>query len=120
MRIWARLSAGLLVAGGLVTGCGATAPPTHQLTKSKAAVRAAEEVGAKEVPKAKLHLKMANDHISNAEKLILEEEFDDATLVLRRAEIDAELAIELAKEAQTRAEADAAVRKVQELKREMD
>ena len=108
----------LLVAIG--GACGAGAPPTHQLTKSKAAVRAAEEVGAKDTPKAALHLKMANDHIRNAEMLIVEEEFDDAGLILRRAESDAELAIELAREAKTRDEAEAAMRKVQELKREME
>ena len=100
--------------------CGAAAPPQHQLTKSQSAVRAAEEVGAEDTPKAALHLKMARDHIKNAEALMVEEEFEDATLVLRRAEADAELAIALAKADKERADADAAMRKVQELKREME
>jgi hypothetical protein len=112
----------LLLFGSLLTAaaCGSAPPPTGQLTQSKAAVRAAEEVGAENTPKAALHLKMARDHLKNAEALVVEEEFEDATLILKRAESDAELAIALSKEAQARAEAEEAMRKVQELKREME
>ena len=100
--------------------CGGAAPPQHQLTKSQSAVRAAEEVGAQDTPKAALHLNMARDHIKNAEALMVEEEFEDATLVLRRAEADAELSIALAKEDKARTDAESAMRKVQELKREIE
>jgi hypothetical protein len=100
--------------------CGGSSPPTHQLTESNSAIRAAEEVGAANTPKAALHLKMARDHLRNAEALISEEEYDDAALVLKRAEADADLALALAREAQARGEAEAAMRKVQELKREME
>lgn len=100
-------------------GCGAAAPPTHQLTASQAAIRGAEEVGAENTPKAALHLKMARDHLTNAENLISNEEYEDAALVLKRAEADANLAIALAKEDQARKDAEAAMRKVQELKRDM-
>lgn len=101
-------------------GCGASAPPSHQLTKSQAAIRGAEVAGAEDTPKAKLHLKMAKDHLANAEQLIAEEEYDDAALVLRRAEADADLAIALSKEAEARGRAEDLQRKVQELKREME
>jgi hypothetical protein len=50
----------------------------------------------------------------------VEEEFEDAALILRRAEADAQLAIALAREAKARSEAETAMRKVQELKREID
>ena len=110
----------LLAAALGAAACGASAPPTHQLTKSQSAVRAAEEVGAPDTPKAALHLKMARDHIKNAEALMVEEEFEDATLVLRRAEADAELAIALSKEDKARGEAEGAMRKVQELKRDLE
>lgn len=100
--------------------CGGASPPTHQLTESNSAIRAAEEVGAENTPKAALHLKMARDHLKNAEALIAEEEYEDAALVLKRAESDADLALALAREAQARAEAESAMRKVQELKREME
>ena len=100
-------------------GCGAAAPPTHQLTASQAAIRGAEEVGAENTPKAALHLKMARDHLTNAENLISNEEYEDAALVLKRAEADANLAIALAKEDQARKDAEEAMRKVQELKRDL-
>jgi hypothetical protein len=114
-----RLASLLAVALG-AAACGASAPPTHQMTKSQSAVRAAEEVGAEDTPKAALHLKMARDHIKNAEALMVEEEFEDATLVLQRAEADAELSIALSKEEKSRSDAEAAMRKVQELKREIE
>ena len=112
--------ASLLAVALGAAACGASAPPTVQMTKSQSAVRAAEEVGAQDTPKAALHLKMARDHIKNAEALMVEEEYEDATLVLRRAEADAELAIALSKEEKARADADALMRKVQELKRDME
>ena len=101
-------------------GCGASAPPTLQQSKTQSAIRGAEVAGAEDTPKAKLHLKMAKDHLANAEQLISEEEYDDAALVLRRAEADANLAIALAKEAQARERAEDLQKKVQELKREME
>jgi len=100
-------------------GCGASTPPTHQLTESKSAIRGAEESGASDSPKSALHLKMARDHLRNAEQLIAEEEYDDATLVLKRAQADAELAIAMAREAKTRSDAEESMRKVQALKRDL-
>ena len=99
-----------------LAGCGASAPPTHQLTESKAAVRAAEEVGAEKAPQAALHLKLARDQVDQAEALIREEENDEASLVLKRAEADAELAIALAKAQQERDAADETMNKIQRLK----
>jgi hypothetical protein len=104
----------------LAAGCGASAPPTLQQSKTQSAIRGAEVAGAEDTPKAKLHLKMAKDHLANAEQLISEEEYDDAALVLRRAEADAELAIALSKEARARERAEDLQQKVQELKREME
>ena len=44
--------------------------PTRQMTESKAAVRAAEEMAGPENPKAAYHLKLAKDQIAAAENLI--------------------------------------------------
>ncbi len=98
--------------------CGGAKPPTYQLSQSKAAVRGAQEVGAKEVPQAALRLKQANDAIQTAEVLILEHEYAQARHQLRRAEADADLAIALAKEAQARSAADEQKRKLQKLREE--
>lgn len=120
MKIVARTA---LIGIGLVglvalVACGSASPPTHQLAESKAAVRAAEEVGAPAAPKAALHLKLARDQIARAENLMREKEFSDAKNLLRRAEADAELAIALAKAHTEREAAEEAMRKVQRLKRQ--
>lgn len=103
----------------LVVGCGSAPPvPADQITQTEAAIRAASEVGATSVPKAALHLKMAQDQLQTAKGLIAEEENDEARLVLDRARIDAELALALSKEATLRAEAAEAVEKVKKLRAE--
>lgn len=103
----------------LLVGCGAAAPvPAEQVTQTEAAIRAASEVGAPSVPKAALHLKMANDQLATAKGLIAEESNDEARLALDRARVDAELAIALAKEATLRAQAEEALQKVKKLRAE--
>jgi hypothetical protein len=103
----------------LVVACGGAPPvPADQITQTEAAIRAATEVGAPSVPKAALHLKMAQDQLQTAKGLIAEDENDEARLVLDRARIDAELALALSKEATLRAEAAAAVEKVRKLRAE--
>lgn len=103
----------------LVVGCGSAPPvPADQITQTEAAIRAASEVGATSVPKAALHLKMAQDQLQTAKGLIAEDENDEARLVLDRARIDAELALALSKEATLRAEAAEAVEKVKKLRAE--
>jgi hypothetical protein len=88
---------GALLALGL-GGCGGAAIPSEQLTAAQAAVRAAEVGGAPEVPQAALSLKRANDQIVQAKKLIEDGENEQALRVLNKAEIDAELALALARE----------------------
>jgi hypothetical protein len=108
-----------LVALVTAFGCGGSMPvPQSQLTQSKASIRAAEEVGAPRVPQAALHLKMAQDQVAQAEKLIADDDNEEATLVLARAEADAELALELAREASLKAQAQEALNKVDKLKSE--
>ena len=111
----------LLLLVAAAAACGAPKPPTHQLTRSQAAIRAAEEVDAQNTPKAALHLKMAKDNQSTAQQMISsQDQYEEAELALRRAEADAEVAIALAKEAKARAEADEAQAKVTRRKKEME
>ena len=103
----------------LVVGCGSAPPvPADQITQTEGAIRAATEVGATSVPKAALHLKMAQDQLQTGKGLIAEDENDEARLVLDRARIDAELALALSKEATLRAEAAEAVEKAKKLRAE--
>ena len=99
-----------------VTGCGGAAVPQDQLTAAEAAVRAAEVGGAPDNPKAALHLKYARDQIAEAKKLIEEDDNEKAAALLDRADVDAELALSLARVENARAEALAALEEVKELR----
>ena len=81
-------------------------PPTDKLASAEAASRSARELGASNDPKAALHLKLAEEQIDQAKKLMGEGDNKRADLVLQRANSDAELSVMLAKE--TTATADAA------------
>jgi len=75
---------------------------------SKAAVRAAKEVGAKDVPQAQLHTQLAEEQVQQAQKLIEDGENERAEMLLRRAQADAELAVALAREQESEKQAQAA------------
>ena len=101
-----------LVALGLV-GCATATPiPPYQLERAQASIRGAEEVGAMGVPAARLHLQLAKDETVTAEKMAGEGD-QRSTLVMARAESDAELALGLAREVTVHNEA---VRATEDLK----
>ena len=114
---WAALGSALLGALGMwAAGCGGAPPPIEQLASTQAAIRGAEEVGAKDEPKAALHLKLAKEQLEKAKALLDDEEHEAAAELLQRAELDAELALSLAKEQATREEADDAKKALDKLK----
>lgn len=86
--------------------CGSSPPPTARYASASASIRAAHEVGAEKVPDAQLHLQMAEDQLNQAKRMIQDGDNDKASWVLSRAQSDADLAVGLAREAQTRAAAD--------------
>jgi hypothetical protein len=98
-------------------GCGGAPPPTSQLATTQAALRAANEVGAPSEPQAALHLKLAKEQLDKAKALMEEDENEQALDLLLRAEVDAELAHALAKEASTKAEAEDAKAALEKLMR---
>jgi hypothetical protein len=97
-------------------GCASAAPPTEKLASSEAALRGAQEVGAQTVPEASLHLKLAQEQIAQAKGLMSDGENDSAGSVLDRAKADAELALALARENETRVEAEKAAEQVRALR----
>jgi hypothetical protein len=111
----------LLLVSALLVGmaaCGTAAVPLKgNLPQTQSAIRAAEEVGAKQVPKAALHLKMAQDQLATAQALAADGEEEQASIMFARSESDAELALLLAREAKVRSEADAAQKNVDDLKK---
>jgi hypothetical protein len=84
------------------SACATSQPqPTEQLAASMAAVRGAETAGAAQIPQAALHLKLARDQITQAEKMI-EDDDERADAMAIRAYGDAELALALTREAQAK------------------
>ncbi len=99
----------------LAVGCGGAPLPDSSVSATQAAIRAAQEVGAGDVPKAALHLRYATDQFDEAEALQSDGDEERAAYVLMRAQADAELAIELTRAQAANQEADEAEREAQEL-----
>jgi hypothetical protein len=107
-----------VVAGGFLAlaGCAGHPAPNAKVATSEAAVRAAEESGAKDVPQAALHLKLAEEQLQTGKNLITEDENERAEYVLSRAQADAELAIALSHTAESRDEAGKALQEVKDVR----
>jgi len=88
-----------IVATLVGVGCASATIPTEQLASAEASVRAAHELGADSVPRAQLHLKLAQEQVTQARKLAEDGDQERASLVLTRARADADLALALTREA---------------------
>ncbi len=84
--------------GVWLAGCSSTPPPTQRMTSAKASVRAAQELGADQIPKAQLHLQLAEEQVRHADELIDRGEMERADLLLQRANTDAQLAIAITRQ----------------------
>jgi hypothetical protein len=89
-------------------GC-ASSPSVAQQEQSSASIRAAEEVGAKQVPTAALYLQLAKEEFEASKH---EGDRDRASRLLARAQADSELALALARGEKERGEARAALDQV--------
>jgi len=92
------------IAVGLVA-CASTPAPHERAASSEASIRAANEVGAAQVPQAALHLKLAQEQLEKAKAQMKNGDNNDAAYTLLRAQADAELALSLARENKTRTDA---------------
>ncbi len=107
----------IVTVGFFLVACGSSFPqPTDRLSSAEAAARSAKELGADNNPKAQLELKLAQEQIEQAKKLIADGDNKRADLVLQRANADAELAVMLAKEASAKAEAEKAQENMKNIK----
>ncbi len=100
----------------LISACGGAAAPNERVVSASAAVRGAEVGGANSDPQAALLLKHAKDELAKAKGLMNDGDNQKASWVLQRAEADAELALEMAREATAKAEAQSAIDRVRKLK----
>lgn len=87
-------------------GCAGGTLPTEQLASAEASVRAAQELGAQNVPRAELHLRLAKEQVDRAHKLADDGDEDRAKMQLERARADAELAVALARQANAQRDLD--------------
>lgn len=96
MKIPSLVAASALVAA---TGCATTTPvPAGQLARTEATLRDAAEIDANADPQAAVHLRLANEQVAQARGLMKDGQNRNAHLVLLRAEADAEVALNLARE----------------------
>ena len=100
-----------IAALGLIA-CGGAPPPNDRQASSQAAIRAATEVDAQQVPQAALHLKLAQEQLDKGKALMGDGDNGRASYVLMRSQADAELALALARENKTRTEAQAMIDRV--------
>ncbi|MDD9946176.1 MAG: DUF4398 domain-containing protein [Myxococcales bacterium] len=105
-----------LLALTVFAACGGSAPPTQRMASAEAAIRGAQEIGATKEPRAALHLKLAQEQVEKAKRYVEDGQNIQADLALQRAQADAELALAIAREAQTVAEAKAAQADVDKLR----
>ncbi|RJO64292.1 MAG: DUF4398 domain-containing protein, partial [Myxococcales bacterium] len=91
-KIGVLLFAVVALATAIAAGC-ASAPLRTEASTS--GIRAAEEVGAAEIPRASLHLQLAKEELEHAKGLNTKGEEEKAASMLMRAEADAELAVAL-------------------------
>lgn len=103
----------------LAVGCGSFPPPTERLNTTQGAIRGATEVGAEQIPRAALHLKLAQEQTDKARALMDDDDNELADQNLRRAQADAELAIAIARETQSVQKADEAEAELQKVRAEV-
>ena len=100
----------------LSAACASTGGRPHDsANRSSSAIRAAEEVGATNHPDSALYLQLAKEQFEHAQSLNgREQEVTDR--LLRRAQVDAELSLALARSETEKAEALAAIDKLKKVK----
>jgi hypothetical protein len=114
-KIGIMLFAVAVMATAIVAGCAST---PLRAEKTTSGIRAAEEVGAAEVPRAALHLQLAKEEYGDAKKLAASGDKEQASSLLLRAEADAELAIALSREDTEKSEAQAALDRAVQLRQD--
>jgi len=106
------------ILGGLVlAACSSSTQMPANYAPAQTAIGAADAVGAKNEPRAALHLKMARDAVVRAQALSRDGDEQEAELMLERARTDAELALMVTREATARRDAAAAKHEVEGLPR---
>lgn len=96
----------VLIPLSLIACAPSYSAPVQRMADAQAAYRAAKEAGAEKDPQALLHLKLAEEQFAKAKTLLDQEENRRADFLLIRAKADAELALAMAEEQETRQDAE--------------
>jgi hypothetical protein len=89
--------------------CGASRPPpTDHLATAIAAVHGAQVAGAQQVPKAALQLKLAEEQVAQARRMMSDGKNERADFMTLRAFNDAQLAVALVRAEEAKAQAQQA------------
>ncbi len=80
------------------SGCVSLLPPIDRLAASEASIRDASAAGAARVAPASMYLSLADEEVAKARMLMEIGENDQADLQLLRAQADAELALNIARD----------------------
>lgn len=111
--IWALL-------GASAVGCAAREQVSaERFISSQASIYAAEDQGAIDVPRADRHLRLAREEVREAKRLSAQGDSERARLMLLRAQVDAELALSIAREEQAERRALEALREVEAIGAEL-
>lgn len=116
LQIGKMMVAVAFVATAFVSGCAKNVPLRTESTTS--GIRAAEEAGATKVPQASLHLQLAREELELARGLAAKGKKKEAASMLLRAEADGELALALSHEDAQRVEAQEALERVRQLRKD--
>ena len=108
--------AGSVLLAAVIAGCGST--PAVNKEASTSAIRAAEEVGASNVPSASLYLQLAKEELENAKGLAAKGDKEQAESMLSRAQADGELAVALSRGDADKTEATQAIERVRLLRQD--
>ena len=103
----------------LCASCASFAPPNQRLVDSEASIARAHEAGAKDVPKAALHLKLAEEQTDKARDLMKEADNQRADWLLMQAQVDADYAAELARNQRATDQAEQAKKQVETTKEQL-
>jgi hypothetical protein len=108
--------AGSVLFAAVIAGCGSS--PAVDKEASTSAIRAAEEVGASNIPSASLYLQLAKEELENAKGLAAKGDKEEAESMLLRAQADGELAVALSRGDADKAEATQAIERVRQLRQD--
>ena len=104
----------LLSCAALGCACASTTIPRDKLAASQGSIRAAEEMGAEQVPQASLYLQYARVQAQEAQDLYKKGDDEHATALLMRAEADAKVSLAITRAEPLKVEADEAEKKLQD------